>query len=40
MCTPFGFENKFFVSHKICGHAELKIQQLYFESAAGCLVQK
>jgi len=40
MCTRFGFENKFFVSHKICGHAELKIQQLYFECAAGCLVQK
>jgi len=30
MCTRFGFENKFVVSHKICGHGELKISAIIF----------
>jgi len=30
MCTLFGFEDKFVVSHKICDHVEVKISAIIF----------
>jgi hypothetical protein len=30
MCTRFGFEDKFVVSHKICGYVEFVISAIMF----------